>query len=117
MKQDINKYIENYDICQKMTVRKYKFYRLLQSLPKSKNLWKDIFMNFITGLPPSLRKGRAFNVILAVVNQYSKITYFISITINIDISVLAKFIYNKIMKYHDILKSIISDKKFIFIFK
>jgi hypothetical protein len=74
-------------------------------------------MNFIIGLPPSLRGGRAFDAILAVVDRYSKMAYFILITINIDVPALAKFIYDEMMKYHDIFKLIISDKKFIFIFK
>jgi hypothetical protein len=74
-------------------------------------------MNFITGLPPSLRGGRAFDAILAVVNRYSKMVYFISITININAPALAKFIYNEIIKYHGMLKSIISDRRSIFISK
>jgi hypothetical protein len=74
-------------------------------------------MNFITGLPLSLRKGRAFDAILAVVNRYSKMTHFILITIDVDAPALAEFIYNKIIKYHDIFKLIISDRRSIFIFK
>jgi hypothetical protein len=58
-----------------MTVRKYKFYRFLQSLLRSESLWKDISINFITGLPPSLRGDRVFDAIFAIVNRYSKIVY------------------------------------------
>jgi hypothetical protein len=100
-----------------MIVKKYKFYRLLQSLPKPESLWKDIFMNFITELPLSLRKGRAFDVIFAVVDRYSKMAYFILITIDVDAPALAELIYDKMMKYHDMSKLIISDKRSIFIFK
>jgi putative transposase len=117
MKQNINRYIENCDICQKIIVRKYKPYGLLQSLPRSESPWKNISINFITGLSPSLRGGRAFDVILAVVDRYSKIIYFILITIDVDIPALTEFIYDKIIKYHDISKSIISNREFIFIFK
>jgi hypothetical protein len=74
-------------------------------------------MNFIIGLSLSLREDRAFNVILIVVNRYSKIVYFILITIDIDIPAFAEFIYDKMIKYHDISKLIISDRKSIFIFK
>jgi hypothetical protein len=86
-------------------------------LSKSENPWKDISINFIIGLPPSLRKGRVFDAIFIIVNRYSKIIYFILITIDVDVSAFAKFIYDEIMKYHDISKLIISDRKFIFIFK
>jgi hypothetical protein len=86
-------------------------------LSKSEYLWKNIFINFIIGLPPSLREGRVFDAILAIGNRYSKIVYFILITINIDAPAFAEFIYNEVMKYHDILKLIISDRKLIFIFK
>jgi hypothetical protein len=64
-----------------------------------------------------LRESRVFNAIFAIINRYSKIIYFISITINIDIPALAEFIYNEIIKYYDIFKLIISDKRSIFIFK
>jgi hypothetical protein len=74
-------------------------------------------MNFITELPPSLRKGRVFDAILAVVNRYSKMAYFILITIDVDIPAFAKFIYNEVMKYHDMPKLIISDRGSIFISK
>jgi hypothetical protein len=43
--------------------------------------------------------------------------YFILITIDIDIPALAEFIYDEMMKYHDISKLIISDKESIFISK
>jgi hypothetical protein len=99
-----------------MIVRRYKPYGFLQSLLKLENLWKDIFMDFIIGLPLSLREDRVFNVILAVVDRYSKIAYFILITINVDVPALVKLIY-KIVKYHDISKLIISDRESIFIFK
>jgi hypothetical protein len=86
-------------------------------LPRPESPWKNIFINFITGLPPSLREGRAFDAIFIIVNRYSKIAHFILITINIDAPVFAEFIYNEVMKYHDMPKSIISDRESIFIFK
>jgi hypothetical protein len=117
MKQDINKYTENCDICQKMTVRRYKSYGLLQSLSRPESPWKNISMNFIIRLSLSLREGRVFDVIFTVVNRYSKIAYFILITIDIDIPVFAEFIYDEMMKYHDIFKLIISNRGSIFISK
>jgi hypothetical protein len=86
-------------------------------LPKSESSWKDIFINFIIELPLLLRENRAFDAILTVVDRYSKIAYFISITIDVDAPVLAELIYNEIVKYHDIFKSIISDMGSIFTFK
>jgi hypothetical protein len=74
-------------------------------------------MNFIIGLSPSLRGDRVFDVILTVVNRYSKMEYFILIKINIDVPALAKLIYDEMMKYHDISKLIISDRESIFISK
>jgi hypothetical protein len=82
-----------------MIVRKYKFYRFLQSLPKLESPWKDISINFIIGLPLSLREGRVFDAIFIIVDRYSKIAYFILITIDVDAPVLAKFIYNEISRY------------------
>jgi hypothetical protein len=114
MKQDISIYIENCDICQKMIARRHKLYKLLQDLPRPENPWKDIFINFITELPPSLRKSRTFDAVLAIIDRYSKMTHFILIIIDVDAPALSEFIYNKIIKHHGIPKSIISNKKSIF---
>jgi hypothetical protein len=100
-----------------MIVRKYKLYKFLQSLPRSESPWKDIFINFIIELQPSLRKGPAFDAIFIIVDRYSKIIYFISTIINNNTTVLAEFIYDKIIKYHNISKLIISDRESIFNFK
>jgi hypothetical protein len=86
-------------------------------LLRLENSWKNIFINFIIRLPLSLRGSRVFNAIFIIVNRYSKMAYFISITIDIDIPAFAEFIYDEVMKYHDIFKSIISDRESIFIFK
>jgi hypothetical protein len=101
----------------KRTVGKYKFYKFLQSLPKPENPWKDISIKFIIELLPSLREGRAFDAILIIVNRYSKMAHFISITIDINTPVFAELIYYKIVKYHDISKLIISEKNFFFFFQ
>jgi hypothetical protein len=82
-----------------------------------KKNWKIDIENFITESPLSLRNRRVFNAILAVVNRYSKIAYFILITIDIDVPAFAEFIYDEMMKYHGIFKLIIWDREFIFIFK
>ncbi len=41
-------------------------------LSQPEGIWKEILINFITGLPPSLYREIIYDAILVVVNRYSK---------------------------------------------
>jgi len=72
MKYKIRTYIDRCDIYQRMIIRYYKLYRKFISLPQPEDIWKKILIDFITGLPPSLYRGIAYDAILVIINKYSK---------------------------------------------
>jgi hypothetical protein len=64
MKQDIRKFVAECEICQRNKGETVKSPGTLQPLPIPPDIWKDISMDFITGLPKSGNKS----VIMVVVD-------------------------------------------------
>ncbi len=56
-----------------MIIRHHKSYKKLISLSQPEGIWKEILINFIIGLPPSLYREIAYDTILVIINKYSKI--------------------------------------------
>jgi len=56
MKQDIRKFVAECEVCQRNKGETVKSPGTLQSLPNPPDIWKDISMDFITGLPKSGNK-------------------------------------------------------------
>ena len=77
MKYEIRIYINKCDICQRIIIRYYKLYKKLIPLLQSEGIWKEISINFITGLPLSLYKRIAYDAILVIINKYLKIIQFV----------------------------------------
>jgi hypothetical protein len=70
----------------------------------------DISMDFIEGLPSS--KGK--NVVLAVVDRFSKYAHFIAMSHPYTTATVADAFMNNIYKLHGLLASIVSDRDLVF---
>ena len=75
MKRDIHWYVSNCVVCQQNKVLALKPGGFLQPLSISNQIWDDIAMDFIEGLP---RSGKV-DSILVVVDRLSKYGYFIGL--------------------------------------
>ena len=60
-------------------------------------------------------KSVIYNIILIIINRFTKIIKYLFIKITIDIVTLTKIFYNEIMCYYNMLNDIISDRDSIFI--
>jgi hypothetical protein len=113
----IRNYVAQCDIYQRMKIRRHKPYNLFQPLPRLITKWKDILINFITGLPPLLHRGVAYDAILVMVDRYSAITYFIPYTKDVNNKNLAGYIYDEMVKHYSMATSIVTDRGSVFTFK
>ncbi len=94
---------------------KHKSYGNLQSFLVPMHRWKDLSMDFVTGLLVSTNwKGETYDSILVIVDQLMKMVYYESVKVTIDTSGLAKVILDVVVKYHDLLDSIVSDRGSVF---
>ena len=75
MTGDINRFINNCHTCRRGKAPREKKHGLLEPLPIPEQRWKDIAMDFVTGLPES-KKGN--NAILTVTCRLSKDRHFIA---------------------------------------
>ncbi|MCO5563730.1 hypothetical protein L7F22_017377 [Adiantum nelumboides] len=107
MKEDIQEYVSQCIICQKV-----KFYRgkqpgLLQPLLIPDSPWESIAMDFIFGLPKSIHGNTG---IWTIVDRFSKQAQFIPVKKTIKAPHMAQLFISQIFKYHGMPTSIVSDR-------
>ena len=107
---DVETYVTGCDICLALKTVRYKSYGNLQLLPVPIYQWKDLSMDFVTGLSISTNwKGNIYNLILAIIDQFIKIIYYKPVKVTIDAFNLAKIILDVVVQYCDLLNLIINN--------
>jgi Integrase zinc binding domain len=112
--QAVRRYVDTCDVCQRMQTRRHRPYGKLVPLPQPKGVWQDIAMDFVTGLPPSLHRGVAYDSILVVINRYSKMVQYIPCNKDTDAEELAKIMENRVFQHFGMFKSCVSDRGSLF---
>lgn len=111
MRNDIKKFVWECEICQ---VNKHEIVHpagLLQPLPIPSDIWADISMDFIEGLPPS----HGYIVILVVIAKFSKYGHFLPVSDPYTASIVAHLFLSQIFKLHGMHQTIVSDRDPLFI--
>jgi hypothetical protein len=106
MKQDIHKFVVECEVCQCNKGEIVKSPGTLQPLPIPPAIWKDISMEFITGLPKSGNKS----VIMVVVDRLSKYAHFCALPHPFTASTVAQIFMDQVFKLHGMPHSIVSDR-------
>ena len=111
MHQDIRMFVHNCKICQQTKTETTFPVGLLQHFPIPIQVWDDIAMDFIIGLPPS----QGFTAIMVIVDRLSKFGHFIPMRYDFNSKQVADAFINNVVKLHGISKSIVSDRDKVFI--
>ena len=115
LRKDIKSYVKGCDICLTSKAAGYKPYNNLQSLPIQTHWWKNILIEFVTGLPLSSDwKCDSYNFILVIVNWLTKIMHYKQVKVVINAPGLTEVIIDMVIWYYDLLSSIINDCGAIF---
>jgi len=83
---------------------------LLQPLPIPSQIWQDIAMDFITGLPMT----HGCSVIMVVIDRLSKFAHLIPLLANFTAAKVAEAFIKQVVSIHGLLQSIVSDRDKIF---
>lgn len=110
MKNTIQEYVRNCDVCQRQKYLASSPGGFLQPLPIPDRIWEDISMDFITGLP----KSKGYEAILVVVDRLSKYCHFITLKHPYTAKTIAEVFVKEIVRLHGIPLSIVSDRDPIF---
>ncbi len=98
-----------------MKMKRYLSYDELRSLSRFTDSWKEITMNFITDLSPSKWKEVVYDLILVIVDCYTKMTRYLFTKKTLTVIELAKLFFEKIALRYEISNDIIINKDSLFI--
>ena len=115
IKVDVEKYVDACDVCMRSKSQRHKPYGSLQSLPIPSHKWKDITMDFVTGLPRSCDwRGVGYDSILVIVDCLAKMVHYEAVMKTLTAEGLAEVIMDSVVRYHGLPDSIVTDRGSLF---
>lgn len=111
MRTDVKQFVAACNECQRQSYETINPPGLLQPLHVPENVWLDMFMDFIDGLPNS----QGHNAILVVADRLSKYTHFIAISHPYSATQIAETFVKNISCLHGMPRTIVSDRNTIFL--
>ncbi|KAL0551642.1 hypothetical protein IC582_010731 [Cucumis melo] len=107
MKREVAEFVSKCLVCQQVKAPRQKPAGLLQLLSIPEWKWENVSMDFITGLPRTLR---GFTVIWVVVDRLTKSAHFVPGKSTYTASKWAQLYMSEIVRLHGVPVSIVSDR-------
>ncbi|KAL0534123.1 hypothetical protein IC582_028404 [Cucumis melo] len=107
MKREVAEFVSRCLVCQQVKAQRQKPAGLLQPLSIPEWKWENVSMDFITGLPRTLR---GFTVIWVVVDRLTKSAHFVPGKSTYTASKWAQLYMSEIVRLHGVPVSIVSDR-------
>ena len=114
-RHNVEAYVKGCDVCLTLKAVRHKPYDDLQSLPVLTHQWKDLSIDFVTGLSISTNwKRDSYNSILVIVDRLTKMVYYKPVKITINAPGLAEVIIDIVIRHHGLPNSIVTDRGSLF---
>ena len=113
--RDVDNYVRGCNVCLASKVVQHKPYGDLQSLPVPTYHWKDLLMDFVTGLSILTDwKGDSYNSILIIVDWLTKMVHYEPVKVTINAPGLAEVIIDMVVRHYGLPNSIVIDRGLLF---
>ena len=110
MGDDVAAYVKSCDICQKVKVKRHKPYGKMQPLPKPTRPWEEIAIDFMSGVPLSMRGEVVYDAILVIVDRYSKMALYFPVTKTVKAADIADILIDSVFTRFGFPNGIVSDR-------
>ena len=107
LRDDVKKYVNSCDVCQRSKASTTKIAGLLQPLEIPEKKWECVSLDFITGLTPT-RQGH--DAILVCVDKLSKMAHFIATVTTVTAEGTSRLFIDVVFKHHGLPEKLISDQ-------
>ena len=106
LRKAVARYVRNCHTCSRAKSSRFQYQGLLKPLPVPERRWKDISIDFVTGLP----ECEGLNAILLVIDRLTKMRHIIPCSNEVDARMLAQLFIRHIWKLHGLPNTIVSDR-------
>ncbi|KAK8936216.1 hypothetical protein KSP39_PZI014037 [Platanthera zijinensis] len=110
MRRHVHEFIATCVVCQQNKADHLLPAGLLQPLPVPTQIWADLSMDFVEGLP----SVRGKSILMVVVDRFSKGAHFIAMTRPLVAETVAQIFFQEIFRLHGMPETLVSDRDRVF---
>ena len=114
MIKDIKEYVKDCDMCQRTKTSHHRLYDEFSSLFISTRSWTEISINFIIEFFLNCYDDNIYDVILIIIDRFSKMTHYILVKSTWSVENLIDVLFNKMLLIFLEVRRIVFDRRALF---